>query len=242
VWLAGNKNATLTVYLSRAGFTVLNGQTVLHAHECEGALENAQALQKWLRESNLRANIRVFLSASLCRPFLASVPGGLSPQESERAWAAAATQRTGVSADSSIWRDTPASGEKQIAAAVESALLAQLLHIAKSGIRGMRISAVRPAWAEWLRISLAQDARASSVVLHEADSVTVLAGQDGTFDVAATVLTTHDAITTRAAVDRLLLIAGSSDKPPCQARLQLRHVQKPMANASGLAHLLEAIE
>lgn len=242
MWLVGNKKAALAVYLGAQGFAVLQGDAVLHTHEGADAQSCVEALKSWLHSAGLRANVQVFLGASLCRPFLANMPAGLTPQEAERAWAAAASLRTGVSTDSRIWRDTAASTEKQIAAAVENALLTPLLLIGKQAGRGVRLVAIRPAWAEWLKLSLARDASASCVVLHETDSVTVLAGRNGHFELAATVLKTGDTLATQAAVDRLLMVADLSDKPPCQARLQLRRVRKPVANAGVLAPLLETVE
>lgn len=240
--LVGNKRTELMLYLSSKGFAVLKGPVVIHTHLGEGASENVDAFQTWLRTTSMLPSIKVFLSASICRPFMANVPYGLTHEEAERAWHAAAMLRTGVTSDCKIWRDETAAAGNQIGAAVEKSLLSQLMHVTKSERQRLRISTIQPAWSDWLRATLVADKSTSCLVLHETDSVTVLSGQDGQFELATTVLVNNDVMATQATLDRLLLISNPSGGHARQARLQLRSVKNSVAITSDLRPLLEAAE
>lgn len=240
------KHPEVTIYLHPKGFVGLKGGRVLSSHNAENLEANVRAMHQWLAGEPRQ----VFLSASLCRPFLASVPGGLTPQESERAWAVSAAARTGVSADCVVWRAPQTSnsavpGHKQVAAALESRLLRSLLvepipnPPGKS--RRSRVVSIQPAWAEWLRVSLAHEPDASCVVLDETDGVTVLAGQGGGFEVASTVLRNSDAVAEQAALDRLLLVAVAPGQSPRTARLNARAAETSSRLASKLAGILETL-
>lgn len=254
------KGTTVSVYLHSAGFVVLVGNRVLHVHEGEDTATNVQCLHQWLvgapasgsRGSTGKTGLKckVFLSAALCRPFLAQIPDGLTEQESDRAWVAAATTRTGVSEHCTVWREVskdtqPIHPRKQIAAVLESSLLTQLLEVPgqDKGRKAKRsnIVSIQPAWSQWLRVCLEQDPRTGCVVLHELDGVTVLSGQNGEFEVASTVLAGTDPALTQSAVDRLLLVAAVSEAPPRQARLRAKAVHGHSASTSDLAAILEIL-
>lgn len=241
MWLVGNKRPPLDVYLTLGGFAAIQNGRVAHTHDNETQTDSNEALKRWLISISFQGAIRIFLSGGICRPFLASVPNGLSGTEAELAWQAAAAARTGLSKDCIVWKESPDIGAVRLAAALEDTVFHQLQGLTRIPRRNISIASIQPAWSTWLNTSLALDQASTCVILQEIDSVTILAGDGSGFELATSLQGALDPITTRAAVDRLLLVTECVKNEPGRARIGLRESASSVKTENALSLLLEKI-
>lgn len=241
MWLAGNKRPPLAVYLCSDGFSVARGKTVLHSRAGQGLNAIVETLRQWLLANPMRCDMEIYLSAALCRPFIANIPGILTGTEAEVAWQAAASLRTGFGRECRIWKEELLANGGQIAAAMETSTFQELLSLRNLGFRYPRATSIKPAWSEWLRVAMSKDPTAECVILHEPDAVSVLAGNGPQFETATSVINNGDGAWMRASIERLLLVAQSEGKSPVEGRLALAGVTKVFQQASALGPLLEEI-
>ena len=201
MWWAGSK--AHDVYLGTRAFAVCQGSERLQVQAVEGFEGAIAALGEWLKTLRGRPRLRIWLSGGICRPFiLPQLPGIKSRVELLRATSALAPQRTGLSGECRVWVDR---NSAHMAAAVQQGRLDELFEATGSA----QIKSIRPWWAELLRVVLQNEPQVPVIAAHDCDSLTLLAGRDGRFDIANTLSPVRDRETADAALARMLLSVES---------------------------------
>ena len=200
---------------------VVRQNTVIHQHKGLGIFDNIDVLCAWVSKNSRHGSVGVWLGAAICRPFLATVPSGLTPQEAQRAWLEAAISRAGASRNAHVWHDLRPTNGKRLGAVVEAPILQRLLAVNQQNWFQNRLKSIQPVWAWWLNDRLAQDKSTNCLVLEESNCTTVLAGTEEKFDVAATIVAPPGVPSTQASVDGLTLIVNTENLSSQRARLHL---------------------
>lgn len=189
----------------------------------EAVPDAGQALvvaQRWLqREAPPRRRVRVWLSGGLCRPFLVDpLPGVRNAHEEETVVAALAPQRTGLAGTCTVWLEGKHAGRQRVAAAVSSRTLEEVLTAFRGA--GRRVASIRPWWAGALQgVLLNRDQTPSALGVLDCDSVTLLMGTGGEFEMAMSLTPIVDVDSARSALRRAMM--GSKAQPAGGAVVRL---------------------
>ena len=150
--------------------------------------------------------LRIWLSASLCRPVrLPPIGGKLSSSELRRASEASAVAQSGMSGPCEVWLDAPDSTGR-LAVVVDQTVLEALDAMAKD-LRA-RISSIRPFWAEALRVALLDRPAMEALAVWEGGALTLLAGAGELISVARSTMSVNDAEGANAAFLRTTIAEG----------------------------------
>jgi hypothetical protein len=214
VWWAGSNRADLYIGTRKAALCAAGREPAVESvHSADEALAVTARL---LRLGAARASVRVWLSGGLCRPFLVPPLAGIrSTREAEKAVQAMAPQRSGFAVPCRVWLESDRKSPDRIAVAVPQEWLLQLLELLH--VRGRRVASIRPWWASALQGTLcAKGDTTSALGVKDCDSVTVLMGSAGTFEMAATFTPIVDDDAARSALKRAMM---SSSSPNASGRI-----------------------
>ena len=208
MWWAGSRSGKVhDVYVGTRAFAVCaGGGEVVLAQAVAGVEEALAALGQWLAQAEAKLSLRLWLSGGLCRPFIVPlVPGLKNASELARVLQAMAPQHTGLPGECQVWKDND--GEAPVAVAVQRVVLDSLQETvnAASQAHRHRIASIRPWWADALRAALQQEPAVPAVAVQDCDSLTVLTGRGGRFDIATTLTPVIDREAARSSLARLLL-------------------------------------
>jgi len=175
--------------------------------------------KRWLERKAPRTRVRVWLSGGLCRPFLVDpLPGVRNAQEAETVVAALAPQRTGLEGTCTVWLEGKHAGLQRVAAAVSSGTLEQILAAFRGA--GRRVASIRPWWASALHsVLMNRDQTPSALGVLDCDSVTLLMGTGGEFEMAMSLAPIVDVDSARSALRRAMM--GSKAQPASGAVVRL---------------------
>jgi hypothetical protein len=196
------------VYLGTRAIAVCQGERRILAQAVTGYAVALANLREWLAATPTRLRLRVWLSGSLCRPFLVTpVPGIRSTAEMQRVAEALAPQLTGLDGDCRVWVDNGEPQNTRIAAAVQQASLDALHRAVEEVAAKDCVLTIAPWWSELLRAALRREPALSALAAQDCDSLTLLAGRGTGFEVAVTLTPVTDRDTADAALARLLVSA-----------------------------------
>lgn len=229
MWWAGSKPED--IYLGTRAFAVCRGSERLVAQATGSFDEGLSHLADWCqRDSTRRKRRRVWLSGSLCRPFLAPPVDGLRDvQERHKAFEAMAPDLTGLAAPCTVWID------RSLGVAVASDVLSRLHEALKQFRRP--VASIAPWWSALLTAALRHDKSPSLLTVRDCDSLTVLAGLDKEFSTATSVAPLQDDAAASAALMRLLLTRDVEPSLRHDARLALNKTEG--SDAAPLGPLVE---
>lgn len=209
MWWAGSRGrGTADVFLGDRLVAVAHPASEFRHDRVDGPGGACERVHEWLGTARAR-RLRVWLSGALCEPFLLpDIAGAASPQELRLAASALAPGSTTLGDACDVWIDDAAGPGARLAAAVPGGLAQELTAgLAPAG----RVLAIRPWWGEALRWSLKHASVAPQLLgVDDGESLTLLGGADGRFDVASGIARMQDPEAGRMAWARALL---ASDKP-----------------------------
>ena len=233
--LAGSR--ALDVYFGTRAAAICDGMEVLLAEPSNGFEAGVAAVHKKLASHVGKRRIRAWLSGGLCRPFiLPSLPGVNGAHEILRVATMLANERTGLAGACRVWLDAPRRGEARVAIAVAVQTLDRL----QEGVGNrFRVDSIGPWWVDVLRVALLQKAAPVAVGVQDCDSLTVLIGPVGGFEVALTVSPVADDASADSAFTRALISADVAPGPQTFGRLVLGGAMAVRSPGSALGSLLE---
>jgi len=205
VWSAASR--THEVYLGSKSVAFVDLQGSSRWHDTQDVRQGLQVLEAAVRDKTVRARCRLWLSGALARPFVLEPVAGLrSRAEAQRAAEALASEATGLEGPCEVWTDEAFPRRKALAVAVQRATLEAIEGVAAQK-PGLRVASVKPWWALGLRRVLGEDTGKNARVLlvEEPDALTLLRGEPGVFDDAATCWPVPEAEQARGWVRRNLL-------------------------------------
>jgi hypothetical protein len=217
VSLAGNSmkahpaRGSADVYLGSREVALQRDDGTLWSHAAadvsDALLHLASEIGRAANEDDKRiTKLRIWLSASLCRPVrLPPIGGKLSSNEFRRASEASAIAQSGMSGPCEVWLDAPDSTGR-LAVVVDQTVLDALDAMAKD-LR-TRISSIRPFWAEALRVALVDQPAMEALAVWEGGTLTLLAGAGEAISVARSTTAVQDAESANAAFLRTTIAEG----------------------------------
>lgn len=234
MWSGGSE---FDVYVGTRAIAVSRGVERVLAQQVDSVDAALGALRQWVHEGTERARLRTWLSGGLARPFIvpeiAGVKGNIERQQVARSLA---PQHTGLGGDCAVWIDAGS----RVAVAVQETTLERLLALCADAPRAHRIASIRPWWSEALRWKLAEEPETTALAAQDCDSLTVLAGRGGGFEVATTLSPVADAETAEAALARQMLSADIAEDRLRLARLRpLRADTGERREGLALSHWME---
>jgi hypothetical protein len=210
----------MDVYLGTRAVAVCCGAEVLlteHVEDFDGAVGRLQA---WLQTQPKCPSLRLWLSGGLCRPFIVPAVTGLaSTAERLKVAEAMALQKTGLTGDCQVWLERADKAGIAIAVAIERVRLAQITRVTSKIERKPDILSIRPWWSEALRHVLGREPGAVALGVQDCDSMTVLAGQIGAYEMASTYSPVFDEPTAQSVLMRALMPFEGLDGNEIVARL-----------------------
>lgn len=202
MWWAGSN--PLDAYLGTRSTAICRGSERVWSAACSGVDDGLQKLRSQLQSNTARQRIRLWLSGGLCRPFLIQAVAGVrNTAEAQRIADATAPNATGLQGACRVWIESRQPSGARVAVAAVADVLNAASELATGG-RG-RVMSVKPWWSEVLRAAMLQSPPPTALSLQDCDSVTILLGQGGQFDVATTVAPVQDAESARTAFARAAL-------------------------------------
>jgi hypothetical protein len=232
---AGSK--LLDVYLGTRAVAICDDMEVLLAEPVQGFEAGLSSTQQRLVEYSKKLRVRVWLSGGLCRPFLLpTLPGIHGANETLRVATKLANERTGLAGACQVWLETNMRSESRVAVAVARVTLNRL----QVGLGNRcRIDSVRPWWSDVLRTTLQQEVPPRALGVRDCDSLTVLLGRNGGFEVATTVTPVVDDASADAVFARALLSADSVPGRQALGRMVLAGNRRLSAPSGAFRSLLE---
>lgn len=224
MWWAGSRprgaglSGGLDVYMGTRAFAVCRGDEKLVFEPVQGVDEGLAALQAWLEANPSKLALRFWLSGGLCRPFqLPPIPGVKGEAELQRIALSMASQHSGLAGECRLWLDRGGAGSSRVCVVVQAETVDRLLETARANNR--KVQSIRPWWGEVLRHSLEQNPPPRAVATQDCDSLTVLSGAEGNFEVMTTMTPVIDRSAADAALARILMSTGLAGNGPMLARL-----------------------
>ena len=155
-----------------------------------------------------RQRVKVWLSGALARPFVFEPVQGLRRwSEALQVAAGLAPDATGLEGPCEVWLDDWAPGKSCIAVAVDRGLRELIESSAKT--EKLRLTAIRPWWAEALREVVRAEASTTGLLaVEEVDALTVLSGDGGVLAAASCYSPRPDSTQTEALLTRALMAAN----------------------------------
>lgn len=191
MWWVGDR---LEVYIGTRRAAVCRGDRVLHDAQVSALAQALGSMAAWLRSQRRPPRLRVWLSGSLCRPFLLPGLSALgSPDERDRA-AQALAGRALDGAAPRFWLAATRRGDlSSLGAAAPEAALLEIEATVLPLCRGRPV--IGPWWAEGSRLLASPGAeRGAAVVVRDCDSLTLLSAQGRSYDTVRTVASADDRV------------------------------------------------
>lgn len=218
MWLAGAKVCDL--YLGTRLVALCQGQHLIARQPVSDAEAGLALAARWLSAQAPRAILRIWLSGSLCRPFVVESVQGLRGQDEIHKIMQAQAQRVlGRHEPCRVWLERAPQQGQRIAVAAAEPWLGQI----EQTMRRWPVKSIAPWWADVLRdhavdskanVSTCKRTGMQVLAVHDCDSLTILVGGGQGFALVRTVAPIGDAIgdavSARSALSRLLL---SQDLP-----------------------------
>ena len=165
-----------------------------------------------------KQKVRLWLSASLARPFLFEPPAGMKNSAEVQTLARArAGEATGLPARCEVWLSARRPGQGQLGVAVETETRDALLvaaHRAK-----VRLLTVRPWWAQALDEALLRQPDLALIAVADTEAVTLLAAKDDVWVAADSYDPKPPALQLESLVTRRLFAAGVAELQVCRVGL-----------------------
>ena len=166
-----------------------------------------------------KPKVRLWLSATLARPFLFDAPQGLKNSTELHTLAQArAGEATGLAARCEVWLTTRLPGQAQLGVALATetrdALLAAA-HYAK-----VRVLSVRPWWARALDEALLRQPDLALIVVADTEAVTVLAAKVDVWVAADSYSPKPPPLMLESLVTRRLFASGVAETQVCRVSLE----------------------
>lgn len=192
MWWAGKR--AVDVYLGEREIAIglahddSQGATdsLLELRETQGLEEALRQLVDSCRTLPRRVDVRVWLSAGLCQPFLMETVGDLRSDDEQRLAAMVlARQKTNIADPVEIWLEPPRTkGMHRVVVAARSGWVEGALAACRHA--GRHVHSIRPWWASVLNASSGPGTAWSALGVMDTDALVVLAGSAHDFDVMET--------------------------------------------------------
>lgn len=206
MWWVGAES--LDIYVGTRIVAAWRDRILAAHHTIDGFQGGLALVQRLLATQPERKNVRIWLSGSLCRPFIAKPPVG-SRSASERRLAVQAQAQLALRTDEAtrIWIDGWWWGQRpRLAVASGESVIGQLERMA--GQSPHRLRSIGPWWASTLGGGQAREAQIPGPhAAWDCDSLTILAGLGPGFDFVTTVAPLVDEASARSALARALMAA-----------------------------------
>jgi hypothetical protein len=205
VWSAASR--TTDVYLGSRSVAFVDAQGAPRWHETQGVLQGLELLEAAVREKLVRPRCRLWLSGALARPFMLEPVTGLRNRvEVHQAAEGVAPEATGLEGPCEVWIEDAFPRRKAIAVAIERSTL-ELIDTAVRRKSGLRVVSIKPWWQLGLNRLLGDETGRNARVLlvEEPEALTLVAGEAGVFQEAATCWPVPEVGQARAWVRRNLL-------------------------------------
>jgi len=208
VWSVGSD--PVHVYLGTRRVMV-DSTAGLQSQAVHGIDEAYAALRIQLQSLRKRSRLRLWLSGSLCRPFiLNALPGVIARREVHRIALAMAEQGTGLQSPCRLWIEPRPVSDDRVVVAMQAGNYEELSNTLRDA--GHKAVSVRPWWAELLRDTSAKTQDTPTCLsVQDCDSVTLLLGAGVEMTMATTYAPVLDNGTAKSIVARTLISSGVAD-------------------------------
>lgn len=206
MWWVGAE--ALDIYVGTRVVAAWRDRVLAAHHTIDGVPGGLALVQRLLATQPERKHLRIWLSGSLCRPFIAKPPVGMR-SASERRLAIQAHAQLALRTDEAprVWIDGWWWGRRpRLAVAASESVIGQLERMA--GQSPHRLRSIGPWWASTMGSGQAGKAQIPGPhAAWDCDSLTILAGRGQGYDFVSTVAPLVGEASARSALARALMAA-----------------------------------
>ena len=212
----------LDVYLGGTAGGLARGGSALAWQDHSSAAEGFKSLLENIgvnRGPWVKPRVRLWLSASLARPFLFEPPTGTrNAAEVHTLARARAIEATGLTAECEVWLGPHRPGQGQLGVAVETETRDALLAVAQRA--KVRVLTLRPWWARALDEALLRQPDLALIAVADTEAVTLLVANGDVWVAADCYAPMPPALQLESLVTRRLFAASVSQSQVCRVTLQ----------------------